>query len=111
MKEIKFYTTNEVAKLFRLTTQAIRQTIERGEIKAVKIGSVYRIPEQEVKRLLQPIADLLEENEAPESPETIATAPEPVTPDTDEPITDNTTEKPSSLPEWDGISGIETKTE
>jgi excisionase family DNA binding protein len=48
----KLYTTREVAQILRCTDATIRSKIARKLIAAVKIGSVYRIAENEVNRLL-----------------------------------------------------------
>lgn len=45
------YTIKEVAKALNFTERAVRQWIIDGKIKAVKIMSQWRIPEEEVERL------------------------------------------------------------
>jgi len=47
----KFYTASEVARLFDLSTTTISRSIRRGEIKALQIGRVFRVPASEVERL------------------------------------------------------------
>lgn len=44
-------TVTEVAKVLRMTSQAIRDMIRRGEIKAARVGRQYRIPRSEVERI------------------------------------------------------------
>ena len=44
-------TVTEVAKVLRMSSQAIRDMIKRGEINAVRVGRQYRIPRSEVERI------------------------------------------------------------
>lgn len=50
----EYYTTKEVADKFRVSMQAIRNMIDSGRLKAVKIGRAYRIPESEIQRIGTP---------------------------------------------------------
>jgi len=45
------YTVEEFAAIFRLSPEAVRSLIRRGEISAIRIGRQYRIPRQVVARL------------------------------------------------------------
>ncbi len=45
------YTVEEFAGIFRLSPEAVRSLIRRGEISAIRIGRQYRIPRQVVARL------------------------------------------------------------
>lgn len=45
------YTTKEAAQIFKCNVETIRRMIRKGEIKTIKIGNDYRIPEEEVERL------------------------------------------------------------
>lgn len=45
------YTVEEFAGIFRLSPEAVRGLIRRGEISAIRIGRQYRIPRQVVARL------------------------------------------------------------
>lgn len=45
------YTIKEVAEILNFTERAVRQWVIDGKIKAVKIMSQWRIPEEEVERL------------------------------------------------------------
>ena len=47
-------TVTEVAKVLRMTSQAIRDMIKRGEISAVRVGRQYRIARSEVERITTP---------------------------------------------------------
>jgi excisionase family DNA binding protein len=44
------YTVEEFAKIFRLSPEAIRTLIRKGEIPAIRIGKQYRIPQEVVDR-------------------------------------------------------------
>ena len=46
-----FYSITEVAKLLHVTRQAIFDRIQRGTLKAQKIGATYVISKKEVRRL------------------------------------------------------------
>ena len=48
---VKMYRIREVAKMLGFTERAVRQWVVDGKIKAVKIMSEWRIPEDEVERL------------------------------------------------------------
>lgn len=45
------YRIKEVAQILGFTEQAVRKWVRTGKIKAVKIMSEWRIPEEEVDRL------------------------------------------------------------
>lgn len=44
------YTVEEFAKLFKLSAEAVRTLIRKGEIPAIRIGKQYRIPQAVVDR-------------------------------------------------------------
>jgi len=44
------YTVEEFAKLFKLSPEAVRTFIRKGEIPAIRIGHQYRIPQDIVDR-------------------------------------------------------------
>ena len=44
------YTVEEFAKLFKLSPEAVRTLIRKGEISAIRIGKQYRIPRDVVGR-------------------------------------------------------------
>lgn len=44
-------TVTEVAQVLRMSSQAIRDMLKRGEINAVRVGRQYRIPRSEVERI------------------------------------------------------------
>ena len=47
----RMYTIKETAKILNFTERAVRQWIVDKKIKAVKIMSQWRIPEEEIERL------------------------------------------------------------
>jgi excisionase family DNA binding protein len=51
--EVKFLTIAEVADLMRVSKMTVYRMVHNGEIVAVRFGRSFRIPEQEVNRLLQ----------------------------------------------------------
>ena len=46
------YTVPEVAKLLKISRKGVYNLINRGTLKAVKIGGVLRIRKEEIDRLL-----------------------------------------------------------
>ena len=46
------YTVTEVAKQFSVSRQTVLKWIKTGTIKAVKVVKVYRIPKEEIDRLI-----------------------------------------------------------
>jgi len=49
---IKFYTIREVADALRVSQKSIRRKIESGEMKAHKLGRLWRISEQDLRAYL-----------------------------------------------------------
>jgi excisionase family DNA binding protein len=45
------FTTKKVGELFSVTTETVRNWIEKGELRAVLIQGRYRIPKSEVVKL------------------------------------------------------------
>lgn len=46
-----FLTVSEVSALLRVTPQAVRDMIRRGDLKAIKPGRQFRIPRTEIDRI------------------------------------------------------------
>lgn len=46
------YTVTEVAKMFSVSRQTVLEWIKSGKIKAVKVVKVYRIPSEEIERIM-----------------------------------------------------------
>ena len=44
------YTVEEFAKVFKLSSEAVRPLIRKGEVPAIRIGKQYRIPQNVVDR-------------------------------------------------------------
>jgi len=55
----KYYTTQETAKILRISLKTVFNYIEQGKLKPVKIGGTKKtgknlIPESEIQKLLNP---------------------------------------------------------
>jgi excisionase family DNA binding protein len=50
--EMEIYTIPEVAQRLRINQTTVSRLIHRGELKAYKIGRIYRITKEEVDRFL-----------------------------------------------------------
>ena len=59
----ELYTSKEVAEILKVSQQAVRNMIDRHEIKAVKIGRAYRIPVSEIERITTP-KDFADDNQS-----------------------------------------------
>jgi excisionase family DNA binding protein len=55
------YAVEEFAKLFKLSPEAVRNLIRRGEISAIRLGTHYRIPQDVVDRYLRKLCPLKSE--------------------------------------------------
>lgn len=51
--EGKYYSPREIANRYNVTPQAIIKWIKQGKLKAVKVGSVWRIPESALQEFLE----------------------------------------------------------
>ena len=47
------YTVEEVAAIFRVPADTIRRLIQRGQLPALRLGRVYRVPKRVVAQLLE----------------------------------------------------------
>lgn len=47
------YTIDEVSEMLKVNRKTISALIKRGEIKSIKIGSQYRISEQQLQEYLK----------------------------------------------------------
>lgn len=50
--ENQYYTLEEIAVRLKVTRKAVREWIQRGELKAVMAGSVYRVTETAIQEFL-----------------------------------------------------------
>ena len=48
----RYYTSPELAALYKVTRQAIWSWIKQGRIKAIRLGATYRISESEWMKFL-----------------------------------------------------------
>lgn len=46
LEEKEYYSIDELAKIMKVERRTIKRAIERGEIKAIKIGKQYRIKKE-----------------------------------------------------------------
>lgn len=51
--EPEFYTVKEVAERLRVSLKTIYRMVERDEIRAIRLGDVYRIPRESLDTLLR----------------------------------------------------------
>ncbi len=52
LSDVRFLTVHEVADTMRVSTMTVYRMVHSGELPAVRFGRSYRIPENEVGRLL-----------------------------------------------------------
>lgn len=50
---MKFYTIEEVAEMLKVSDKTVRRLIEGKKLDAVKVGTVYRISEEDLKKYLE----------------------------------------------------------
>jgi excisionase family DNA binding protein len=59
---MKVYTVQEVARILRVNPLTVLRLIKRGNLRARKVGRVYRITEQELSLFLDPsISELIKD--------------------------------------------------
>jgi excisionase family DNA binding protein len=49
MQQEHFYTVDEVAKMLRVSDRTIRKHIEKGLLRALSVGKVYRITQTDLE--------------------------------------------------------------
>lgn len=47
------FTPEEVARIFKVSDDAVRQMIRKGQLPAIKFGRQYRVPKYEIDRLFR----------------------------------------------------------
>jgi excisionase family DNA binding protein len=52
-REVRLATVNEVAELMRVSRMTVYRLIKQGELPATRVGSRYRVAEDDVDRFLQ----------------------------------------------------------
>lgn len=52
LSDMRFLTVQEVADTMRVSTMTVYRMVHSGELPAIRFGRSYRIPENEVGRLL-----------------------------------------------------------
>lgn len=53
MENEKYYTPSEIAKIFNFSPEGIRKWIKQGKLKAIRLGSRWRIPESALQEFLK----------------------------------------------------------
>lgn len=51
--EQKYYSRQEIARIFSVNPMTIYRLIRRGDIKAIRIGNDYRVSEDELKEYMK----------------------------------------------------------
>jgi len=49
-----YYTPEELARVLRVSAEAVRARLRRGEIRGLRLGRIWRVPREEAERLLGP---------------------------------------------------------
>ena len=49
----EYFSPQEVSQKLKLNIRTVYKWIKEGRLKAVKLGDLWRIPESEIKRLLE----------------------------------------------------------
>jgi len=49
-----YYTPEELARALKVSGETVRARLRRGEIKGLRLGRIWRVPRDEVERLLGP---------------------------------------------------------
>ena len=57
MNDKKYFSIIEVANILGLSRTAIYKKVKKGEIKAIKIGKTYAIPEDYVKKMIGQVSN------------------------------------------------------
>lgn len=52
MLDGKFYSVKEVAEMFDVSANTIRNLCDSGELGSIRIGAQYRISEEEIKKYI-----------------------------------------------------------
>lgn len=55
MQQEEFYTVDEVAKMLRVSDRTIRKHIEKGLLRALSVGKVYRITRTDLEEYFERI--------------------------------------------------------
>lgn len=55
MQQEEFYTVDEVAKMLRVSDRTIRKHIEKGLLRALSVGKIYRITRTDLEEYFERI--------------------------------------------------------
>jgi excisionase family DNA binding protein len=50
---MKYYSPEEIGEQFNVKPATVRKWIREGKLKAVKLGRLWRIPEEELQRFIK----------------------------------------------------------
>lgn len=53
MEELRIYTVKEVAELLQVSKMTISRYIKAGKLKSVKLGSMHRIADDDLRKFLE----------------------------------------------------------
>lgn len=53
MEDEKYYTPNEIAKKYNVKEGTVRKWLYRGDLKGIKLGGLWRIPESALEEFLK----------------------------------------------------------
>ena len=48
----QYYSVTQISKKYNVSREAVHQWIKKGELKAVRVGKLYRISESEIKKFI-----------------------------------------------------------
>ena len=49
----QYYSVTQVAEMYSVSREAVHQWIKAGRLKAVQVGKLYRISENEIKKFIR----------------------------------------------------------
>ncbi|WP_338819583.1 helix-turn-helix domain-containing protein [Neomoorella thermoacetica] len=53
MEKEKFYSPHEVAKMYNVKEETVRKWLYRGNIRGIKMGRLWRIPESALREFIE----------------------------------------------------------
>lgn len=62
MEDLKIYTLDEVSKILKLTKRTLYTYLKAGDLKAVKIGKYWRVPQENLKDFIEKCAEKRDQN-------------------------------------------------
>jgi len=62
MVDDKYYSPTELAEILNLDPRTVRNLIKKGEIKAIKVGSQWRIGENDFETFIEENRNVIDDN-------------------------------------------------